>query len=201
MTSQKTVLFFGRAGSGKGTQAQLLAKYFKEKDNRDVLYIETGRMGREFVDSSSTSTSKIIKEVMAQGGLWPEFFPIWLWSDYLIKNFTGEEHIILDGVCRRLHEAFMLDSALKFYKVAKPYIFLIDIPNEEAQNRLLERGRNDDDKKSITARLQWFDKNVMESVNFFKTNVAYNFFSIDGKQSIEEVHREVVQKINSKLVS
>ena len=35
----------------------------------------------------------------------------------MIKNFSGEEDIVLDGVCRRLEEAVALDSAFDFYEI------------------------------------------------------------------------------------
>ena len=38
----------------------------------------------------------------------------------MVKNFTGKEDMILDGVCRRLEEAVALDSLFDFYKIEKP---------------------------------------------------------------------------------
>jgi adenylate kinase family enzyme len=193
---QKTVLFFGRSGSGKGTQAKLLVDYLKNKTGANVLYIETGGMGREFVSASDSLTGKIIQDIMTKGGLWPEFFPIWLWSNHLIKNFTGSEHVILDGSCRRLMEASILDSTVKFYKIKNPVAILLDVSNEWAKERLIARARKDDDMKAIDLRLSWFDGNVMEAITFFQNNSDWTFHTIKGDRSIEEIHKEIVERIS-----
>lgn len=191
--TNKAVIFFGRSGSGKGTQAKLLSEYLKKLDvTVPVLYVETGAKFRELATQDNHS-SRIIKEIMGEGGLMPEFLPIWIWSDFLVKNFTGKEHLIFDGLCRRLHEASILDSAFKFYGLKNVYIVLIDVSRAWAKERLLSRGRKDDNNKDIDARLDWFDSDVMKSVEFFKQNSNYKFISVNGEQSIEKVHQDIVK--------
>ena len=50
-------LFYGKAGSGKGTQAVELKKTL-ESEGRKVLYIETGELFRKFVASSQSFAAK-----------------------------------------------------------------------------------------------------------------------------------------------
>jgi len=56
-------IFFGRSGSGKGTQAKLLVEALKEKTGREVLYVETGQRFREF-KTGETLSSELTKEVI-----------------------------------------------------------------------------------------------------------------------------------------
>ena len=80
MLQQKpqTYIFFGRSGSGKGTQAELLIKYLQEQ-KREVLYIETGRVFREFMEQDSYS-ARLTREMLSGGGLLPVFLPVWIWE-------------------------------------------------------------------------------------------------------------------------
>jgi len=195
-----TFIFFGRSGSGKGTQAKLLIDYLRESDTtRKTIYIETGARFREFAEEAS-HTSKLTSEIMHGGGLLPAFLPIWIWTDYLIKNTSGNEHMVLDGLSRRISEAPILDSAMKFYKRQKPYVITINVSREWSKEKLLSRGRSDDNKKDIEERLNWYEENVLPTVDFFKNNQDYHFIEVNGEQSIEDVHNEMLEKIFGKGV-
>lgn len=195
---QKTIIFFGRSGSGKGTQAHLLEDYIKKNDpeNRDVLYIETGKRFREFIkEKTSNYTAKMTSDIMNAGGLMPEFMPIWIWTSYLVENYTGEEHMILDGLSRRADEAPILDSALRFYRREQPQVIFLSSSREWSKDRLLGRARRDDTEDDIQRRLDWFEENTMPALNYFKGHVGYEFIEIEGEQSIEKVHADILSKI------
>ncbi len=190
----KTFIFFGRSGCGKGTQAKFLIEALQKLDSQKrVLYLETGQKFREF-STEASYTSKLVKGVMEQGGLLPEFLPIWIWSEYLVRHMDGNEHMVLDGLSRRPHEALILDSAMKFYKREKPFVISIDVSREWAGDRLRNRGRSDDNKIDIEARLNWYDENVVPVLEYFKDNPYYQFVSINGEQEIEQVHQEILAK-------
>jgi adenylate kinase len=192
----RAYIFFGRSGSGKGTQAKLLCDHLEEKTGRKSLYVETGARFREFMQGDSLS-AHLTKEMLEQGGLMPEFLPIWLWSEVFVKNYTGEENLILDGLSRRLDEAPVLDSAMGFYKFSNPYVVYIDVSREKAFEMMKSRGRADDTDEYINERLDWFDEDVVPAVNYFKNNIKYNFISVNGEQGIDEVHKELVEKIEN----
>jgi adenylate kinase family enzyme len=102
--------------------------------------------------------------------------------------------MVLDGLARRPHEAPILDSAIKFYKREKPFVISIEIPREVSAERLRNRKRADDTNLDIERRLDWYDQNVVPSIQFFKDNPDYNFVSINGERSIEEVHADIISK-------
>lgn len=193
--SPQTFLFFGRVGSGKGTQANLLMENLRHRDpKRKYLYIETGQKLREFVVRDNYSAG-MTKEVLETGGLMPAFMPIWLWTGFLVENFTGEEHLVFDGICRRSYEAPVLDTALKFYKREKPVVIVIDTSAEWSVQRAIARGRSDDEIPEIKRRLEWFEKEVVPAIEYFAKDPYYTVININGEQTIEEVHQEIVQKL------
>ncbi|KKQ77705.1 MAG: hypothetical protein A3A96_03755 [Candidatus Zambryskibacteria bacterium RIFCSPLOWO2_01_FULL_39_39] len=194
MTPQ-TFIFFGPSGSGKGTQAKLLQEELKKRDpDRKILYIETGQRFRDLALGDSF-TSKEIKKVVENGGLLPEFLPIWLWTSIMMEKMKGDEHLFMDGLSRQSKEAPILDSAVKFYKRENPTVISINVSDEWAIARLKDRGRNDDIDEDIKKRLDWYHKNVVPAIEYFKNNPYYKFISISGERSIEEVHRELMDRV------
>ncbi len=192
--SPQTFLFFGRSGCGKGTQAKLLQEYLLNKEpNTQVEYIETGAKLREFIQEVGL-TAEMTKKIMSEGGLLPSFIPIWIWTNYFVRHMDGTEHLILDGLARRQYEAPVLDDALKFYKREKPFVVFINTSRDWSKERLLGRGRSDDTSKDIDARLDWFDQNVLPTIDYFRKNDYYATIDINGEQSIEDVHKEILEK-------
>ena len=193
---QQTFIFFGRSGSGKGTQAEMLKKYLQDQKGLEPIYIETGQKFRNFTDQSNYS-AQLTKEVMSTGGLMPVFLPIWLWTTDMVNKFDGKRDLILDGLCRRPDEAPVLDSAIKFFKLEKPIVFYIKTSDAWSFERLKSRGRGDDSDEYIKSRLSWFEWNVLPAMAYFYDNKDYNFFEINGEQTVEEVHKELISKVES----
>lgn len=190
----KTIIFMGRSGSGKGTQAQLLIDFFNSQTPPvPTLYVETGSLLREFIKTDGW-TQRRAKEIMNQGGYLPGFLPIRNWSEFLIKHFQGGENLILDGCSRTLVEAEALNGALEFYgrtKPAKVLVFLLEVAEDEIVQRLLPRGRVDDTHEGIRNRLQEFDFKVKPVLDFYANHPNYNFIKINGNRSIEEIAADI----------
>ncbi|MCG2694656.1 hypothetical protein L6261_01050, partial [Candidatus Parcubacteria bacterium] len=66
---------------------------------------------------------------------------------------------------------------------------------EWSTERLLGRGRSDDDAEQIKKRLDWFDKDVIPAIEYLKNDPLYNFVDINGEQTIEQVQAEIIEKI------
>jgi adenylate kinase family enzyme len=193
---QQTFMFFGRVGSGKGTQANLIIDDLKNKDPQTkCLYIETGEKLREFVGTESYS-AKLTAGVLKEGGLMPSYIPIWAWTEALIQNFTGSEHIIFDGICRNPYESPVLDTALKFYKRNPVNVIVINTGEKWSIDRAISRGRGDDEIPEIKKRLEWYNDKVITAIQFFRDDPSYNVLDVNGEQTIEEVHAEIVKKLN-----
>jgi adenylate kinase len=195
--NQIACVFFGYSGSGKGTQVELLKKYLEDNDTRKVLTLSTGAIARDF-QKESTFTAKKVKEVLDAGGLFPAFIPIFLWTRFLNENFTGEEHILLDGLARRVTEAPILANAFAFYGLPQRHVISLNISREEAHKRLVARGRYDDNEEDIKTRLNWYDENVVPSINYFRGEKSVIVHDIDGEGSVEEVQKNIISSIFAK---
>jgi len=192
----KTFIFIGRSGCGKGTQVKLLMKQLKEKqDHEKIFYLQTGQHFRDFVKKEGFA-NEMAEKIMEEGGRQPDFLAVWIWSNAFLENIKNEEHLIIDGTPRSLNEARILDSAVKFLKREKPDVVYIDVSREWSEERLLSRGREDDlEIEDIRKRLDWFEDDVIPAVSFYRDNPDYNFIYVNGEQTIEEVNKEIMDKI------
>ncbi len=185
-------LFMSRSGAGKGTQADLLIQYLKKTTGLDSYHLSTGAEMREFIKESN-HTAKLTEEIMDQGGLMPPFLAIYIWSKLLIKNLTDNIHLVLDGVGRIKIEAEVLNTALKFYDRPNPIIIYLNVSNDWARARLHERARSDDLKpEDVERRLAWFEDEVQAAIAFYRADPGCRFIEINGEQSIEKVHQDIV---------
>ena len=189
----KAYIFIGRSGCGKGTQAELLIKKIKS-DGSKTLHVETGAFFREFI-KKSLYTEVLARKIVESGGLMPEAMAINMWVSYLVDNFTGKEDLVFDGAPRKLMEAELLDGVLKFYNIYNYKAIYINVSHDWSKARLLERNRKDDSEEGIEKRLEWFNADVMPSIEYFKNNKNCEFIDINGEQAIEEVHNEVIKKV------
>jgi len=191
--NSKAFVFFGRSGCGKGTQAKLLADFLKSK-GREVIYIETGSTFRELSKKDSL-VGKNVAGIIKNGLLIPVFLPIWIWTQIITDKFSGKEDMILDGVCRRKEEAVALDSAFDFYKIEKPNIILMNVSKDWSYARMIERKRADDTDEKIKNRLEWYERDVIPSIEYFRAKAGYNFIEINGEQTVENVHKNIIKAL------
>lgn len=185
---QLTTIFLGPQGCGKGTHAELLQQYLKAVDpSRNTVYFSAGKQLRAFVQQQNY-TADLNRSIIEQGGLLPTFLSVHVFSEQLMHEMTGNEHLLIDGFPRTEDQVPVLDSALRFYKRSPIKIAYINISDEEAVARLLKRGRSDDTEEGIRQRLAWTREHMGPILNWFKQNPAYEVAEIDGNASIEEVH-------------
>lgn len=98
------IVLFGPPGSGKGTQASLLA------DKTGAAHISTGDALREAV-ANKTEVGLEAKSYMDKGELVPDSVVIAIAKDKLARS--GEKGFILDGFPRTTAQAEALDVALE----------------------------------------------------------------------------------------
>lgn len=194
--SPQAYIFIGRSGSGKGTQAKLLMDTLAKVDpTRKILYIQTGQELRKFIQGNSF-VEQSAKKVYDAGGLQPTFLMVYLWTKVLLEQYTGNEHLIFDGTPRRVHEAMVMNSFFDFFNIANPWVLDINISPEEAMKRLLDRKRFDDNKMEIKKRLEWFESEVAPILELFDSNERYKFLKINGERPIEDIHTDIVKRVN-----
>src|SRR3989344_6310592 len=189
-----TVIFIGRSGCGKGTQAELLKDRIYELDDkkRQILYIETGAHFRDFIRLAGYS-SKLSNEIYKNDERQPDFLACYMWSTMLVEELDENMHLVFDGAPRSHVEAALLTTALKFYKREKPTVVFLKVGTKWAEERLLSRSRQDDKALSkITKRMDWFEEDTWPAIEYFKTNSLYRFIEVNGEQAIEKVHSDII---------
>lgn len=194
MKHPQTFIFIGKSGSGKGTQAALLKEYLLKVDKRKIFNIETGAEFRKFINQDNFS-ARMAKEIMAAGERLPDFLAINMWSKLFIEVLGEEEHIIADGCPRSKLEAMILETAFRFYKRERPFVIFLDVTHESVKDRLIKRGRADDHDEAIKKRLKFYEDDVKPAVDFYAENFGYNFLHIDGEPSIEDIHKDIIKKL------
>ncbi|MEN9561606.1 MAG: hypothetical protein RIQ56_879 [Candidatus Parcubacteria bacterium] len=188
-----TVLFFGPQGAGKGTQVKLLMEALRKRENRGIIHIDMGQLLRDMVKRGGYS-AELTKQVIEVGKRMPDFMPIYLTTDALVKNLTGDEHIIADGLARGPDQTRGWDDAMQFYGRANYQIVALELSEQESIKRLLLRGRNDDTEEAIKQRLGWHKAEVEPQLEFLASR-GRTIHRINGDQSVEAVHAAIVKAL------
>lgn len=192
---QAQFIFIGQSGSGKGTQVKLLEQKIKDLNFESrIFHLETGERFRELITSDSFTAHKV-KEYIEHGRLPPAFLGVHMWSHVLMEKYNGEDFVFMDGTPRSEREVSPLISAFEFYQW-KPFVIFIDVTDDWAKERSLARGRHDDEEKEIVGRLQWFHRDVLPAIDLLKKGDNVRFIQIDGEQSIDKVHQDILAALN-----
>jgi len=181
------LVLFGVQGSGKGTQAKLLAEKFNYK------IFETGAELRKIAKENS-SLGIEIKETINSGNLVSSDHIKRLIEDFLEKN--KDQKIIFDGFPRNNEQ---LETFLEIVKVSnldfKAVIF--ELSKEKSIERLLKRAeienREDDTQEVIEKRISIFYNDTLPVIEKIKEN--YEVIEIDADQSIENIHEELIKQL------
>ena len=190
-----TTVFLGPQGCGKGTQIKLFKEHLTALDpNRRIVHFEMGKLLREMA-ARPGYTEELVRGVLARGELVAYFISASLFSNFLMTELRGDEHLIIDGFPRQKEQVAALDSAMRFYKREQPTIICINISDEEALKRLSARGRGDDTEESIRRRLEWSRKETIPNVAWFRANDYYRVVDIDGEHPIEHTQEAIVQSL------
>lgn len=163
----------------------------------NLYYISTGDLLRKLI-TTGTVTAKKIKEIIDSGGLPFDDIATTLWMHEIAHNVREGQGFILDGAPRRLVEAQNLDRFVDFLgQKNETAMLLIDISREEAFRRLMARGerenREDDQATAINKRLDYYEERVVPVVEYYENQGR--LIRINGEQSIADVHKEIMQKI------
>lgn len=194
---KKFYIIMGRSGGGKGTQVELFKKYLEEKGYENVLHVTTGGGFRNFIQSEG-HVADLAREVNDRGGLQPEFLAIWNWSNAFINSLKGNETVILDGAPRMPVELETLRTTIPFLSYNGATIIHLEVSEAWAIDKLTSRGRSDDkDMDAMMRKMKWFNDHVYPCIQTYEKDEAYSFISVNGEQTVEQVHAELVAKLEA----
>ena len=189
--------FIGRYGCGKGTQAELLKKLLENKSGlNSVLYISTGAQLRGLLDHPEFLTARFLQnKILGPGEKAPDALAIWAFTKELIHGVTESNHIIADGTPRTAIEAEVWDEILDFYDRKNVFRIWLNCSAEWVRDRMLARGRADDNPENIKHRMAYYEKRVVPAIEFYKKSAKHKFLEINGEQSVEKVHQDIVKAV------
>ena len=181
------LIFLGPPGSGKGTQAQILAESFQ------IPHISTGDILREGI-AHQTELGKKAQSYMDKGELVPDQLILDLIRERLSQPDV-QSGWILDGFPRNVAQAAFLDQLLEELNQSSSQIVNLEVPDEVLIERLLGRGRKDDNESTIRRRLEVYWEQTAPVIDYYQQRGKLR--PIDGNRLPEEVTESLVKLIHS----
>ncbi|MFH1175524.1 MAG: nucleoside monophosphate kinase [bacterium] len=208
------IIFLGPPGSGKGTQARMVAEKY------GLFYLGSGDILREIAKESS-ERAKYIKECARKGILVSDEFITEIFIEKLKDILKRGVGAVLDGYPRNVEQAEDLAEALDENKNINFKVFLIDLDEDTATERMLKRRicsrckesipfneetkslarcpkcggelilRKDDNEETVKNRLEVYRQETNPLIDFYLDSLT----RIDGKPKIDEVFEEIVEKL------
>jgi adenylate kinase family enzyme len=191
----QTFVFFGQVGSGKGTQVKLLTDFLKKRDGRECVLTSTGNEYRKLLESENYIAT-LVKDSIVRGELQPDFLTNAIVTNILTLSLSPEKHLMADGYPRTIVQSETFEAMMKFFKRENINIIYIEISKEEAVRRLKLRERHDDTNEGIAKRFDEYENNVILAMNYFKDKKGYTIYTINGEQSVEDVHKDIIKALN-----
>ncbi|KAG4305643.1 hypothetical protein PORY_001199 [Pneumocystis oryctolagi] len=186
-----TVIFvLGGPGSGKGTQCGLLVKDygFVHLSAGDLLRQEQARPGSEYASMILQST--------LEGQIVPMEVTIELLKHEMSQSVEkGKMRFLIDGFPRKI------DQCLAFEKNVCPCRFTLDFycPEHVLMERLLARGRQDDNINTIKKRFETHKKLTIPVLEYM--DKQKKLIRVSCENSIEITYQNLLEKIGSFLKS
>ncbi len=188
---KKLFLIIGAPGSGKTTDAELIAK-----NHENITHYSTGDMFRAEVKTGS-ELGKTLDKYMSAGNLVPIEVAIETIVNAIKKAPTPV--IVIDGYPRSLEQMEALDNYLVHEDEVKLVnVIEVEVSEEVARDRVLGRSRGADDNNEVfNNRMKVYTEPLAEIQNFY---TAKNMLvKINGERTIEEIVSEMDEFIQSKM--
>lgn len=209
------IILFGAQGSGKGTQAHMLAEELKLKP------YASGELLREAI-ARETAAGKIAKPYYDRGDLVPDEIV----TEMILESMRGAHGIILDGFPRTIPQAHLLDESLEKLGQRIDAAVYLEVPREVLLDRLSGRWvcrahghvwnvkthptrvpgicdfdgsplyqRSDDTPETINRRLEKFFGETMQVIDYYARQGK--LIRIDGTDTIEHVNERILSGLSS----
>jgi adenylate kinase len=214
----RAVIFLGPPGSGKGTQAKVLAAKFS------IPHLSTGDMLRENV-ANGTALGLRAKPIMARGELVPDSLVLKMVAER-IERPDCSQGFVFDGFPRTVTQAKYLGESLRRQGFKQPFVIHLIISKMLLIRRLTGRRtcavggeiyniydrppkvegicdtdggeliqRPDDREEVIRQRLMAYEKQTSPLVNYYRRQGFLH--EIDASKSVAEVEQEITQAVAS----
>lgn len=187
------IILFGPPGAGKGTQSDLLMSRYS------LNYLSTGDALRKEI-KNGTSLGLKARSIIESGGLVDDEIIVQIIGNALTGSATSDGWLF-DGFPRTYVQAYMLDGLFTRLQTALTRIFILEVPDEQCVQRLLQRaheqGRSDDNEVVIKRRLEEYHRKTLPLLEFYSDSGILS--KIDGMGSADEVFERINLQLNEDL--
>ena len=187
----KLFLIIGAPGSGKTTDASIIAK----SDER-ITHYSTGDLLREEVASGS-ELGKLIDSFISKGNRVPLEVVVNTIVSALKKAPT--QSVIIDGYPRSVEQMLEFDKVLqKGGEIDLRAVIEVQVSEEVAKERVLGRARGADDNEQVFYnRMRVYSEPLEQIRAFYKDKKVYCV--VNGERTIDEIVAEIKNLIETKL--
>ncbi|MEU8491111.1 MAG: adenylate kinase [Actinomycetota bacterium] len=180
------LVLVGPPGAGKGTQAEQMAKRL------DVPHISTGDLFRANL-RDETELGREAKRYMDAGDLVPDEVTVGMVRDRLGDADTGGG-FILDGFPRNVAQAGSLSEILSDKGLELDAVVQFDVDDEVVVQRLLGRGRSDDNEDTIRNRQRVYREETAPLLDHYRDRLV----TIDAVGEIDEITDRVFSALHDR---
>ena len=213
-----TLILYGFPGSGKGTQGKLI----KEKFN--VNYLASGDVVREIMQSND-ELGKLVKDRYNKGIPQPDDVIVEIFKKKmeLVLIDSKNKKFVIDGFPKSINQAIELDNLSKKLFLKSPFFIYLEVPENVVIDRISNRlfctncgisylptqdeykkeicsrcgdklsKRIDDEPETVKVRLQKEKIIISNLLKYYQKKER--LITINGNQSIDYVHKDIVNKL------
>ncbi|MDQ1603287.1 MAG: adenylate kinase [Actinomycetota bacterium] len=180
------LLLIGAPGSGKGTQAELLAQRL------GITHISSGELLREHIDAQ-TDLGRQVSEYVEAGDLVPDA----LVMDMLFRpvvNAAEAGGYVLDGFPRTVEQALAAYDVARTHGAHVQAAVHLEVPDDELMQRILSRSRGSDDSREVIEhRLEVYRDKTVPLLGYYRQRAW--LASVDGSRDVDAVHADIVERV------
>jgi adenylate kinase len=180
---KQRLLFLGPPGAGKGTQAERLAARL------GLLHLSTGDLLRAEV-AAATELGREAEAVMARGELVSDGLVLAIVRSRLEGHNGGW---LLDGFPRNLVQAEALNSLLEDLNQQIELVVLMELDDDLLIQRLLGRGRADDNETVIRHRLEVYREQTEPLISYYRQRQLLE--AIEASGSVETIAASILELV------
>ena len=186
------LVLLGPPGSGKGTQAVMLAKRY------NIPHISSGDLLRQEMAAGS-ELGRRAREFMDRGDLVPDTLVIEMMGQRLDKP-DCRCGFLLDGFPRTLEQAVLLDRLLEKKGAPLSHVADLDVPEDVIIERIRKRGesgsgRSDDTVEVAAKRLQVYWAQTAPLSRYYRERGLLR--QVDGLGTIDEIEARLVEVLSA----